>query len=273
MTQDNQPDKEAENSLKPPASAEKKEPSSESLPLASVNEQNTKPVKSTSVKSAPVVESTAAKAKPEQQPDIAKPKPKAIASSPAENVATSPAPIAVNNIEPSGSNDGDNRPSEIITQDNSFMMWGMVLVIYLFILVGIGYISFWEQDFNDPENTIGTYLRMLDSKHEADGSTSDYSDAVKTMIETDFKAVIQEEMKNSADAAGDLQELASQSFNIVLGAVLAFLSATATMIFQKLSDAPSGKSVPSAKSKDKVQMKGSSTGSSSKAKSSAGKAK
>ena len=44
--------------------------------------------------------------------------------------------------------------------------------------------------------------------------------------------IIQEVMKENVDNAGDLRELASHSFNIVLGAMLSFLSGLVTMVFQ-----------------------------------------
>lgn len=119
---------------------------------------------------------------------------------------------------------------------SNIVVWLTVLMMYLLLLGGIGYVSFWDQDFNRPENTIGAYLELLENKPEP-GEDREYSPAVKEMIDKDFSVIIQEVMKNNADAAGDLQELASQSFNIILGAILAFLSATATMIFQKLSEA------------------------------------
>lgn len=242
MTQDNKPDsqqnspqdKAADNTPKPSASAQKKEPIIQSPASTPSTVSSNAQAAAAPTKSSPQTNSTTAGASTPASP-------------------ASPAGPAEHNALTNDPDEGEFEPTQIVVKDNAFAMWTVVLLMYLFILVGIGYISFWEQDFNDPENTIGTYLRVLDSKHESDGTISSYSDEVKAMIETDFKTVIQEEMKSSADAAGDLQELASQSFNIVLGAVLAFLSATATMIFQKLSDGPAGKNAPPANALDKNQ--------------------
>ena len=104
-------------------------------------------------------------------------------------------------------------------------MWAIVLSIYLLLLGTIGYVAFWEQDFNKPEKVIGTYIDILNNYKESTKHNDNLSDEELT-------AVIQELMQRDADNAGDLQELASQSFNIVLGAILAFLSASATLIFQ-----------------------------------------
>ncbi len=110
-------------------------------------------------------------------------------------------------------------------------IWKLVMGIYLLILIGIGYIAFWNQDFNNPENTVGTYVSLLADYKEK-------STTKKTLNSDEFTLIVQEMMKQDADNAGDLQELASQSFNIVLGAVLAFLSASATMVFQKPEKKP-----------------------------------
>lgn len=110
------------------------------------------------------------------------------------------------------------------------MMWNTVLAIYVFLLVSIGYIAFWDQDFNKPENTIGQYVKILNEYKQKIGSDTSVSSEELTII-------VQEVMKKNADSAGDLQELASQSFNIVLGAILAFLSGSVTMVFQKINRA------------------------------------
>lgn len=104
-------------------------------------------------------------------------------------------------------------------------MWAIILSIYILLLGGIGYVAFWEQDFNKPERVVGTYIDILNKYKETTRSNDNLSDEELTVL-------IQELMKRDADNAGDLQELATQSFNIILGAILAFLSASATLIFQ-----------------------------------------
>ena len=136
-------------------------------------------------------------------------------------------------------NDTDN--TEIVTAENDkttdfkvMPIWVSVLGIYLFLLCAIGYIAFWDQDFNKPNNKVKPYLSILKDYKKANNETEDLSSSEITLI-------VEEIMKKEADSAGDLQELASQSFNIVLGAILAFLSASSTMVFQKLNEARSKK--------------------------------
>lgn len=107
-------------------------------------------------------------------------------------------------------------------------MWTLVLLIYVFLLASIGYIAFWDQDFNKAENTVGSYVGILSGYQQEEAQGGNLSTE-------DTALIIQEMMKKGADSAGDLQELASQSFNIVLGAILAFLSASATMVFQQIN--------------------------------------
>lgn len=101
-------------------------------------------------------------------------------------------------------------------------MWWAVMIIYLSIFSYVGYIAFWPMDFNDPENTVKKYLTILKEYQAENGKTE--GDTLNLAME--------ELMKKAEESANDMQQLASQSFNIVLGAFLAFLSATVTMIFQ-----------------------------------------
>ncbi len=104
-------------------------------------------------------------------------------------------------------------------------MWATVMVIYMMIFGYIGYIAFWPMAFNDPDNTVKKYLSILEefqTKHSAEGADT-------------LKLAIEELMKKADESSNDMQQLASQSFNIVLGALLAFLSATVTTIFQGIN--------------------------------------
>ena len=110
------------------------------------------------------------------------------------------------------------------------MMWSVILGIYVFLLMTIGWIAFWDQDFNKPENTIGQYVAILTDYKLKNPEASNHEE---------LALIVQEVMKKNADSAGDLQELASQSFNIVLGAILAFLSGSVTMVSQRINSARS----------------------------------
>lgn len=104
----------------------------------------------------------------------------------------------------------------------NFKIWAIVLFVYMSIFGYIGYIAFWPMAFNDPEETVAKYYTIVD-KH-----TKQLDDTDKEV----FRSTITELIKESESEADDMQQLASQSFNIVLGAFLAFLSATVTTIFQ-----------------------------------------
>lgn len=131
----------------------------------------------------------------------------------------------------------DNQSEDIVkTEKNKtdlikphpIVMWLMVLLVYILLLIGMGYIAFFDQDFNNPQHTIGNYMNILDEyKHLAPDE--------KVLSEEDFSALLIESMKKDSEGGGDLQELASQSFNIILGAILAFLSGSVTIIFQRVS--------------------------------------
>lgn len=115
-----------------------------------------------------------------------------------------------------------------ILASRKMFLWSTVLLVYLLLLIAIGYIAFWDQDFNEPKNTIAPYVQIMESfkQHSVESKGQE-------LTEKEFAMVLMEVMRKNADNAGDLQELASQSFNIVLGAILAFLSASATMVFQR----------------------------------------
>ena len=123
------------------------------------------------------------------------------------------------------------------TDNNSWtnkQLWLVLLFMYIYLLSGVGYIAFWNQDFNNTDKLLSQY-EVLRTKHievlkkvYADSN----SDLHNHFDDDGFNTMLTNSMKSTINSAGDLQELASQSFNIILGAVLAFLSATATMVFQ-----------------------------------------
>jgi len=118
-----------------------------------------------------------------------------------------------------------------------YSLWLMIMLMYTFLFSGIGYIAFWEQDFNNPDKFLMKY-ELLREKH-FDNIKKTYGQLDSINGDSEFNENINDYMKNANDSAGDLQELASQSFNIVLGALLAFLSATTSILFQ--ANTPKGK--------------------------------
>ncbi len=113
---------------------------------------------------------------------------------------------------------------------NILALWFTLMAIYMSILVGIAYIAFWEQDFNDPDKVLKKYELIRQKHYEI---TKQYVITADPLANEAFNALLDEFMKDANNSAGDIQELATQSFNIVLGALLAFLSSTATMMFQR----------------------------------------
>lgn len=101
-------------------------------------------------------------------------------------------------------------------------VWLVILGIHLVVLLGIGQIAFTKQYFNDADNMLGEFLEI-----KGEVKQEDYLDEETALL---INSLIEQASNN----AGDLQELASQSFNIILGALLAFLSASSTIIFQEL---------------------------------------
>lgn len=115
------------------------------------------------------------------------------------------------------------RSEEPKSNFRNFNIWMVVLMVYITVFGYIGYIAFWPMSFNDPEQTVEKYYVIVDkyaNKLENDEDRSYFRNTVTELI------------KESESEADDMQQLASQSFNIVLGAFLAFLSATVTTIFQ-----------------------------------------
>ncbi len=112
-------------------------------------------------------------------------------------------------------------------------MWFAVMAVYFLLFVGIGGVAFLDMEFNDPDTTVKKYLDIL-QKYQTDVKAIIPAGTPDTVEEEIFKKTIEELMKKADESAGDIQQLASQSFNIVLGAFLAFLAATATALFQGL---------------------------------------
>ncbi len=110
-------------------------------------------------------------------------------------------------LEPA-SFDPDEKKSERTTK----IAWTSLLLVYSFLFCVTGCITFFGEDFDPFDQFNQEMIRRVENADET---------VRPTLIDM---------MKQSANAKGDQQELASQSFNVVLGALLGFLSATATTI-------------------------------------------
>lgn len=89
----------------------------------------------------------------------------------------------------------------------SSKVWGGILLVYLILFVATGYVAFFVKEYNP----------AIDLK------PSVYAD----IEDPETKALIIDTLKQEADTHQKKRELASQSFNVVLGALLGFLSASA----------------------------------------------
>jgi hypothetical protein len=87
-------------------------------------------------------------------------------------------------------------------------LWWAILIVYLMLFVGTGYIAFFNRDENPALNR----------------STDSY--ALSITDET-AKAFIIDVLKDEAAEHKKKEALGQQSFNIVLGSLLGFLSASA----------------------------------------------
>jgi SNF2 family DNA or RNA helicase len=83
--------------------------------------------------------------------------------------------------------------------------WGLILFTYLLLLLGTGYIAFFQETFN-PALNIGEDMQIL-------------------MQDENTRQLVLDSLKSESSAFMARRELAIQSFNIVLGAALGFLSA------------------------------------------------
>ena len=117
-----------------------------------------------------------------------------------------------------------NKQSELNSASfSSIKVWLIVMLIYILVFSYTGYIAFWPMEFNDPDSTVKKYLSMIE----------EYQNNVPEGFQhPDIQPTIRELMIKAEETSTGMQQLASQSFNIVLGSFLAFLSATVTMIFQ-----------------------------------------
>ena len=108
--------------------------------------------------------------------------------------------------------------SKIKKKDKKHIGWMFIGTIYLLVLFSTAYVSFSGEHFNNSDELITT-LTDLRSKN-----------ILKDEDIEIFTNIMLEKQKSNEK----IQELASQSFNITLGALLAFLAGSATVLFQKI---------------------------------------
>ena len=92
-------------------------------------------------------------------------------------------------------------------------IWAGILAIYLLLFTATGYVAFFSKEFNP----------ALDLKPEY----------VASLEDQDTKSFVIDTLKQEAATYQKKRELASQSFNVVMGALLGFLSASAASVFRR----------------------------------------
>ena len=92
-------------------------------------------------------------------------------------------------------------------------IWGILLVAYVLLLAGTGYVAFFQPAYNP---------------------ATDIDDTIEALIEQEStREFTLEALREEGTAFKQRRELSVQSFNIVLGAALGFLSALASQALLK----------------------------------------
>ena len=106
-------------------------------------------------------------------------------------------------------------PSEVRQRGSITSLWIVILVVYLALFASTGYLAFLGGEYNPALGNPSNYT-------EGFGSFGQKGD--------DYLAFVIETLKKEGQIYEQKRELASQSFNVVLGAILGFLSASAAIV-------------------------------------------
>ena len=109
------------------------------------------------------------------------------------------------------------------------VVWFLILVINVLLLAGIGWVAFGNKGVNDPTENTGRIIVELQKfrlKTEVD------PDGAWDLTHGEYSKLLISMIEETTKASRDQQAFATHSFHIVLGAILGFLSASATMVFQ-----------------------------------------
>jgi len=115
------------------------------------------------------------------------------------------------------------------------VVWCVILFINVLLLAGIGWVAFGNKGVNDSTETMGRIIVELQKfriKTNAD------PDAAWDLTHGEYSALLTSMIQEATKASRDQQTFAAHSFHIVLGAILGFLSASATMVFQVSGEKP-----------------------------------
>jgi len=100
---------------------------------------------------------------------------------------------------------GPNNPLDLL-RSRSTQLWTVILFVYVFLFCTTGYVAFLQKEIN-PASLMGEEELALFEKYEA-------------------KQFLLDAYQAEGAAFSARQSLATQSFNVVLGALLGFLSAS-----------------------------------------------
>jgi hypothetical protein len=96
-----------------------------------------------------------------------------------------------------------------VVVDPSSPLWWPILAVYLALFLALGYFAFLQPDRNP----------VLDPRHTA---------AVARVSDAETKQLLLNTLREEGDEHDAKTDLAKQSFHVVLGALLGFLSASAS---------------------------------------------
>jgi len=99
----------------------------------------------------------------------------------------------------------------------SLALWIMVLSVYMLLFCATGYVAFFKYEDNPAVNISPEWINRFEDLETR-----------KRMLET---------LKDDSVVYAKKRELATQSFNVVLGALLGFLSASAVSATRKKDEA------------------------------------
>lgn len=104
-------------------------------------------------------------------------------------------------------------PKKGILQAELSTAWFVVLSVYILLFIGTGYLTFFYNNTYATNPTNMAQIRIFDPGDEAQKEKFD---------------IVKDWIKRDNDGYNQVNQVASQAFNVVLGAILAFLAATAS---------------------------------------------
>ena len=103
-------------------------------------------------------------------------------------------------------------------------LWIVILIVYMVLFASTGYVAFFTGEFNP----------AFDFSEEFAPSTEYFGDK-----QGDYVSFVIDSLKQDGQMYEQKRKLASQSFNVVLGAILGFLSASAAIVVGRQRQQPS----------------------------------